>query len=110
MTGPLPLTEQDINKNILGVLIGVYMLSRGNGVVHYVGRSDTELSSRLKQHLNDGAYSQFWFEIVPSPLEAYYLECKCYHEYKPVDNSNNHPALPPGATWKCPVAGCPWSV
>lgn len=108
MKGPFNLNELDINTNVHGA-IGAYILSRGNNAAHYVGRSDSNLSSRLKQHAGEGTYVQFWFEETPSLLEAYYRECEWYHKYKPVDNQN-HPAVPPGAAWKCPVAGCPYAI
>ena len=108
MKGPFDLNEIAININVHGP-IGTYILSRGNNAAHYVGRSDSNLSLRLKQHAQEGRYVQFWFENTASSLEAYYLECEWYHKYKPLD-SINHPAVPPGAAWKCPIAGCPSAI
>ena len=109
MNGPFIFNEAEISEKIRNNVIGTYILSSGDNVAHYVGRSDTNLNVRLKQHLNDPQnYTQFWFEITASSLEAYSLECKWYHKYNPKDN-NYHPAVPPGAAWKCPVDGCSWS-
>ena len=109
MKGPLDFTEQVINQSLKDSDIGAYILSKGNNVAHYVGRSDSSLKQRLKQHLQGTSYIQFWFETVTSALDAYYLECQWYHKYSPKDNAN-HPAIPPGSAWKCPVAGCPFST
>lgn len=110
MRGPIVLSEENINDNVKNGDIGTYILSRGNNVANYVGRSDSDLNVRLKEHLHEQeGYRQFWFELVKTSLEAYYLECQWYHKYNPSDN-NNHPAVPPGASWKCSVSGCPWST
>ena len=109
--GPNNLSSEIIDEKIKDNSKGAYILSRGGNAAHYVGRSDTNLKTRLKQHMTDNSkkYTQFWFTLVTSPLEAYYLECEWYHKYNPTDNEN-HPAVPPGAAWKCPVSGCSWSV
>lgn len=109
LQGPFNLTAIIIEATIKNGQIGAYILSRGNNAAHYVGRSDNDIKARLKQHLTEGKYSQFWIEIVNSPLDAYYLECEWYHKYKPTDNIN-HPATLPGSAWKCPVSGCQWSL
>lgn len=87
---------------------GVYLLKR-NGIVAYVGRSDTDVDSRARQSYSEGSYDQT-YEIRPlsSPREAYYAECRLYHFHDPIDNSN-HPAVPASSGWRCPVEGCPWS-
>jgi hypothetical protein len=105
MSGPYSVT--DVNTFVTKMSAGVYILSRDGKVAHYVGRSDTDLASRIKSSLNQG-YNYFWFEYADSPMRAYYLECEWYHKYNPPDNSN-HPAVPPGTYWRCPVQGCPWS-
>lgn len=109
MDGPYQFTNENIDKHVSDVTVGAYILSKGNNVASYVGRSDSDLKQRLKQHLESGNYKQFWFETANSSLQAYYLECKWFHDFRPGDNQN-HPAIPPGAAWKCPVPGCPWSV
>ncbi len=91
--------------------IGAYILTRDEGpteyIAHYVGRSDADLANRLKDHISSG-YKMFWYEIKESPMAAYHLECEWYHKYHPRDNQN-HPAVPPGASWKCPIVGCPYA-
>lgn len=107
MIGPYNISE--VEKYLKDGAIGVYILSRGDNVAHYVGRSGN-LKARLQRHGQDNqGYIHFWYEQVNSALEAYDLECELYHKYNPSDNEN-HPAIPPGSTWTCPVTGCPWST
>lgn len=88
---------------------GAYILSRDGKAAHYVGRSDTDLASRIKASAKQELrYKYFWFEYTVSSMHAYYLECEWWHKYAPPDN-DAHPAAPPGTSWRCPVAGCPWS-
>ncbi len=87
---------------------GVYILSRDGKTVAYVGRSDEDLSSRIKQSIGEGSYSHFWFEYLSSPKEAFDKECEYYHKYNPPENKN-HPGVLPGTNWKCPIIGCPFS-
>lgn len=104
ISGPFPMSEIDFH--VPAVTPGTYILSREGNAAHYVGRSDTDLANRLRSHLSS-QYVNFWYQVVTSAMQAYYLECEWYHKYHPADNQN-HPAVPPGAAWKCPVAGCPW--
>ena len=106
MQGPYPIL--DIDTYVTPDSIGSYILSRGSNAAHYVGRSDTDLNSRLKSHRGTG-YVSFWFELASSPLEAFYSECDLYHKYNPQDNEM-HPTAPPMASWKCPVPGCKRSI
>ena len=106
LLGPYPLSN--IDMYVIANSIGSYILSRGSNAAHYVGRSDTDLNSRLKSHLGKG-YVSFWFETASSSLEAYSSECVLYHKYNPPDN-DVHPAVPPMASWKCPVPGCQRSI
>ena len=87
---------------------GVYVLSRDGRGAAYVGRSDTDVRSRMLQSARGGTYKHFWFEYTSSPRDAFLKECEYYHQYRPADNAN-HPAVPPGTNWRCPVGGCPWS-
>ena len=78
----------------------------------YVGRSDNDLNSRLKEHLpgnevdkciKDKSSDKFYFQNTNTPKSAYELECKWYHRYNPSCND-----VHPGKTeedWNCPVCG-----
>lgn len=105
MEGPFALKVQFLDQ-IPQNSSGVYLLSLDGHVAIYVGRSESDLKNELLGYVEKGqGYSHFWFEIATSSLEAYGLECKWYHQYQPKGNLT-HPAVSPGATWKCPVAGC----
>lgn len=92
--------------------IGVYMLGAFGRTGLYVGRSDTDLLSRIESSAKQGwrpqRYLYFWFEYTTSPMRAYKRECELWHKWMPPDNKN-HPAVPPGTNWRCPVRGCPYS-
>ncbi|PIP12472.1 MAG: hypothetical protein COT45_03235 [bacterium (Candidatus Stahlbacteria) CG08_land_8_20_14_0_20_40_26] len=105
LTGPYPINDVDLY--VTRTSPGIYILSRDGRTAAYVGRSDTDVASRIKQSSSEG-YAYFWFEHATSPRDAYYKECEYYHKYNPPDNTN-HPAVPSGTYWRCPIIGCPWS-
>lgn len=106
LMGPYSITTVD--RWVTWVSPGVYILSRDGRTAAYVGRSDTNVGSRIKQSSAAGYYTHFWFEYATSSRDAYLKECEYYHKYNPPDNMN-HPAVPFGTNWRCPVIGCPWS-
>jgi hypothetical protein len=107
LLGPFALDEVD--SRIAQASSGAYILSRDGKAAHYIGRSDTDLAARIKQSASEHPGNlYFWFETTTSAMQAYYLECEWWHKYNPPDNSN-HPAVPPGTLWRCPVVGCEWS-
>lgn len=107
MEGPYLISQ--IDSFVTKKSPGTYILSRDGQIAHYIGRSDIDLASRINSSIREGrGYKYFWFEYASSPMRAYYLECEWWHKYNPPDNIN-HPAVPPGASWRCPVPGCPWS-
>ena len=109
MRGPFSISQ--VNSLVDQTKPGAYILSRDGKTAHYVGRSDTNLASRIASSAKEEVgYTHFWFEHTTSPMQAYYLECDWWHKYKPSNLDNiNHPAVPPGTYWKCPIPGCPWS-
>lgn len=105
--GPYPIA--DVNIYVTQTAPGIYVLSRDSRTASYVGRSDTDVASRIKQSASEGyGYTHFWFEYATSPRDAYLKECEYYHKYNPPDN-DSHPAVPFGTNWRCPIIGCPWS-
>lgn len=107
LMGPYPINSVDLY--VTRTSPGVYILSRDGRTAAYIGRSDTDVGSRIKQSAGEGyGYSHFWLEYVTSPRDAYLKECEYYHKYNPPDNTN-HPAVPFGTNWRCPIIGCPWS-
>lgn len=100
---------EHINIYVAQNAMGVYLFSRDGNYIAYVGRSDSDINARIKSSSKEGdGYRYFWFEYATSPMDAYKKECLYYHKYNPPDNSI-HPAVPPGANWRCPVEGCEWA-
>ena len=103
LLGPYPLTASDINGEVREKSPGVYALDRSHddGPFHisYVGRSDTDLNSRLHEH--SGKYKRFKYQYQVSPEEAFAKECGLYHEFNP-PSTIAHPPRPLGSKWKCP--------
>ncbi len=107
LIGPKPIDS--IDNFITVKSAGIYILSRDSKTAAYVGRSDHDLASRLKQYsIEEYGYTHFWFEYTSSVKDAYLKECEYYHKYNSPDNKN-HPATPEGTNLRCPVSGCPWS-
>jgi hypothetical protein len=110
MHGPFELTAGIIDKKIQKNTIGNYALGFAgkDGImsINYVGRSDTDLNRRIKEHLDDD-YSHFMYTHSLSPDIAYVKECHDYHAF--IDkfrlDNNNHPAKPENSNISCPYCG-----
>lgn len=105
LRGPFPLTAGGVDNAVYSVCAGAYALGKmldGQNVfgVHYVGRSDTDVNGRLKQHVVEW-YPRFFYEYYSSPKAAFEKECNLYHDFNPPDNKV-HPARPVNTYWKCP--------
>lgn len=92
---------------------GVYILTKGNNMVDYVGRSDTDFKRRLKLSIKElRGCRYYWFKYSTCKMNAYHEECRLYHKYeldKPGIGYNlNHPAVPTGANWRCRNKDCDW--
>jgi hypothetical protein len=77
-------------------------------LIKYVGRSDTDVGSKLKGHLSDIRFSKikkFAFQYADSPDKAFEHECMDYHRYGESQELMNgkHPGKPRGSYRKCPV-------
>ena len=111
--GPYSLDFETIDINVLSNSIGNYLICSlgkdGKYYVLYVGRSDVDLNDRLKDHVNEEQnYKYFFFKYAKSDVDAYNVECKCYHEYGENEKLNNiyHPDKPNGKTYvKCYFCG-----
>ena len=88
--------------------IGAYALGKvanGTFYVSYVGRSDTNLNKRLKNHIGD--YKAFKYGHYSTTQEAFEKECHLYHDFNPKELDNEiHPQRPAYTYYNCPVAGC----
>lgn len=108
MNGPFEIN--DVSLHVEQSSIGVYILSRDAQTAHYVGRSDSDLRSRIPQSTGEGyGYKYFWFECASSAMRAYHMECRLYHRHIRTIDNKNHPAVPVGTNWRCPVQGCEWA-
>lgn len=86
---------------------GVYVIIDAQKRVLYVGRSDTNLQRRIKDHIGEKLdYHSFYYEETSSEKDAYEKECILWHKYNPRDNKihPDHPDYSPH--WKCPLVGC----
>jgi hypothetical protein len=100
-----------ITENRAGnYLLGNFALLNGEKVFHvkYVGRSDSDVKSKLKSHLNDIRFSKikkFAFQYADSPDKAFEQECADYHGYGEDQDLMNdkHPGKPAGSFRKCPI-------
>lgn len=111
------LTYEEINNNIEDNRIGNYAFGylneRGRFVVRYVGRSDTDLKTRIRHGVTDMEadpscrYERFKFSYAVSPQEAYEKECRNYHDFVGGHSllNVNHPAKPENHNGNCPVCG-----
>lgn len=108
LSGPYTLTSENIDLFVSVLSPGAYALGRtdANGVfnVEYVGRSDTDLNSRLKNWV--GKYNQLKYGYFSPALAAFEKECHLYHDFggdKGSLNNDIHPQRPQGSNWTCPV-------
>lgn len=92
MVGPYLLTEHEINANVefgrIGNYAFGYLNDKGVFIVRYVGRSDTNLHTKIMLGLIDNKknpakyrYEWFKFSYADTPIEAYIKECKNYHDF-----------------------------
>lgn len=109
MKGKFGLTIAEIDSVVTNTA-GTYILVNSNNNAVYVGRSDTDLNKRLKEHLPENEkelcikrsdVTYFYFENANDPQGAYLLECEWYHNYRPTCNIA-HPAKI-SAVWICPI-------
>ena len=107
MKGPFTFTNDVIDDVIQDDIIGNYALGevndKGRLTVTYVGRSDTDLKSELKQRLDTHPHSHFKASFASSVEEAYNKECQNYHDFSPSENEI-HPAKA-NSNIKCPICG-----
>lgn len=68
--------------------------------VKYVGRADSDVNVRLKQHASDGKYKFFAYIYCSGITAAYEKECELYHTFGNLDNFL-HPAKPYPSS-RCP--------
>ena len=103
--GPFSLDHASIDLYV-GNNIGAFALGhcneRGEFVVRYIGRSDTDVNQRLKTWI--GRYDQFEYRHFLSARAAFEKECRLFHGMGGVKRLDNeaHPSRPAGNDWSCP--------
>lgn len=107
LSGPFSLTTNSINIAVAKTSPGTYVLgeTRTDGVfvIRYVGRSDSDLNSRLQRWV--GKYNQFKALYFETKYGAFEKECNLYHGFGGSSLLDNmiHPATPQNTNWSCPV-------
>lgn len=106
MNGSYELTKNKVNEVVTRTSPGNYALGYkidNTFYVQYVGRSDSNVAERIKQHLGEG-YERFMFSYATSAKAAFEKECHNYHDFGGKEKLDNaiHPDRPAGSGWKCP--------
>ena len=114
MFGPYDFTSEKVDEIITKKSPGNYALGyisqkTGKFIVRYVGRSDSDVNDRIKDHIDESdEYQSFKFSYATSPKDAYAKECENWHDFGglngELDNSY-HPDKPNDTNWKCPKCG-----
>lgn len=108
LKGSYLLTTAGIDAAILSKSAGAYALGRNSDdgktfYINYVGRSDSDVAARLKNHAATGTYPRFMYQYASSPKDAFETECHLFHDYGETGLDNKvHPARPENSGWKCP--------
>lgn len=109
MNGSFAFDNDTIDKQVTKKSAGNYALGyvneEGTFIVQYVGRSDSDVNSRIKSHLSE-KYLRFKYSYATSPKAAFEKECHNYHDFGgPKGSLDNtiHPDRPKDSGWKCPV-------
>lgn len=107
MKGSYPLNRDKIDDEVTQTSAGNYAFGYVNDenifIVQYVGRADSDVNARLKQHVGE-KYKRFKYSYATSPKAAFEKECHNYHDFggsKSLDNKI-HPDRPKNSSWKCP--------
>lgn len=103
--GPFTLDRASIDQYV-GNNIGAYALGhtneRGEFVVRFVGRSDSDVNQQLKTWI--GRYDKFEYRHFLSARAAFEKECRLFHGFGGTNRLDNsaHPSRPEGSDWTCP--------
>ena len=110
MNGPYELTNEIIDSLVNDNKMGNYALGYVKNktfYVVYVGRSDTNLNARLKDHVGEKEkYKCFKFSYATSIKSAYEKECQNWHDFGDEEgqlDNKIHPDKPADSTFACPV-------
>jgi hypothetical protein len=100
--------EVRVQKNKIGNY-GLGFVKDDSFKVRYVGRSDSDLQSELKDKLSTKSKTRqrFKFTYASSPKEAFEKECTNYHDYIEYVENEIHSPRPKGKDYPCPISDCP---
>lgn len=104
-----PLRDEEIDNRVEKDRIGVYVLGyakEGSFYPQYVGRSDTCLKTRVKQHAAKAKYKRFKFRYYSTIRGAFEKECTVWHDFDYLQRNQQHPDRPDDTTYPCPAEGC----
>lgn len=105
MEGPFSIDTETIDEEVSKTSAGNYALGKKNDngglTVHYIGRSDDDLNTRLKDYVDHETYTHFKYSYAASAKAAFEEECRNYHDWNCPDN-NIHPRRPKGKSYQCP--------
>jgi hypothetical protein len=104
LLGPLPLRFEHIRSAIASTMPGVFALgcttAGGDGFgVLLVGRSDTDIGSKLLNYI--GTYAHFKYAVFANSALAFEKECDLFHDFSP-PNNRRHPERTARSMWMCP--------
>ena len=108
MKGPYSLDNSTVDAQVAQKSAGNYALGyvddKSVFIVQYVGRSDSDVNCRIKNHMGEG-YVKFKYSYATSPKAAFEKECRNYHDFGESKSLKNtlHPDRPENSGWKCPV-------
>jgi len=103
LIGPLPLRYESVRDAITRTAAGAYALgyaaNDGGFCVLQIGRSDTDVRSKLIGQI--GTQNLFKFILSTGPMLAFEKECELFHNFSP-PNNRRHPERTAGTNWTCP--------
>lgn len=109
MNGSYKLDSKTVNVTITKTSAGNYALGYikdGTFIVKYVGRSDSDLKTRLLSHVASEKYDRFKYSYATSPKAAFEKECQNFHDFGGITSLDNtiHPDRPSNSkNWECPI-------
>lgn len=107
MHGPFKLTPWTIEQTIEKNVPGNFALGHYDGKTFeakFIGRDDRSLHHALIEQCEKCDYSHFKANYAMDAKDAYYRQCRNYHENQEFADAD-HPPRPEGTSLVCPVCG-----
>ena len=109
MNGSYKLNSDTVNKTITKTSAGNYALGYTKDktfYIKYIGRSDSDLKTRLLSHVASGKYDRFKYIYATSPKAAFENESAKIFMICGIEKLDNdiHPDRPSNSKdWECPI-------